>query len=267
MTTAAFAPEYPAALSQPRELRFFAIVATIMALIVLTAFSVQVSMGRSTFASPVRVHVHAIAFMGWVSIFLIQSWFAARGSLAVHRRLGWFAAGWVILMLCAASWVVIAMTRRGTWPFFFKPQQLLVGDPLMLLCFAGLTWWAVSLRRQTDWHARLHISAMTALMGPAFGRLIPMPLLVPYAFEISNLLALMFPVAGMVHDLRRRGSIHPAWVIGFGTVAIALLLVDLIAYSLAGDAFYRVVTAGSPGAAVPGLAYPPPPSGPLLTGR
>lgn len=267
MATVAFAPANPAALSPPRDLRFFAILATVMALLVVTAFSVQVSLGRSTFASPLRVHVHALAFMGWVSIFLTQSWFASRGSLALHRRLGWVGAGWVVVMLGAASWVVVAMLRRGTVPFFFPPQQLLVGDPLMLACFAGLTWSAVALRRRTDWHARLHIGAMTALMGPAFGRLIPMPLLIPYAFEISNLLGLAFPIAGMVHDLRRRGAIHRAWWIGLGGNLVLLVPIDLITYSPVGDAVYRGVTAGSPGAAVPGLAYPSPPRTPLLTGR
>ena len=251
----------------PREHRFFAITATVMALVVVAGFSLQVSLGRSTFASPLRVHVHALAFMGWVAIFLTQSWFATRGSLALHRRLGWIGTGWVVLMLGAASWVVVEMMRRGTVPFFFTPQQLLVGDPLSLLCFAGLTWSAVALRRRTDWHARLHICAMAAIIPPAFGRMIPMPLLVPYAFEVSILLGLMFPIAGMIRDRRRRGSVHRAWFAGTGAIIATLALTDLIAYSPLGGAFYQAVVAGSPGAAVPGLAYPPPPSGPLLTGR
>ena len=251
----------------PREHRFFALTATVMALVVVAGFSLQLAMGRSTFASPLRVHVHAFAFMGWVAIFLMQSWFATRGSLALHRRLGWIGAGWVVLMLAAASWVVISMMRRGTVPFFFTPQQLLVGDPLSLLCFAGLTWWAVTLRRRTDWHARLHVCAMAAIIPPAFGRMIPMPLLVPYAFEVTILLGLMFPVAGMIRDRRKCGSIHRAWWAGTGAILVTLVLTDLIAFSPLGGVFYQAVVAGSPGAAVPGLAYPPPPSSPLLTGR
>jgi len=267
MASAALVSEDSAPEAAGGDLRFFALVATSMALIVVVAFSFQVSMGRSTFASPVRVHVHAIAFMGWVTIFLTQSWLAARGSLALHRRLGRIGAGWVILMLGAASWVVEVMTRRATWPFFFRPQQMLVGDPLSLLVFTGLTWWAVTMRRRTDWHARLHIGGMSTLMGPAFGRLIPMPLLVPYAFETSVLLGLIFPVVGMMHDLRHGGTIHRAWWVGAGAVVLVVLLTDLIAYSAVGDALYHRVTAGSPGAGVPGLAFPAPPSGPLLTGR
>ena len=261
-------PNEPAArVVPPRELGFFAITATVMALVVVAGFSLQFAMGRSTFASPLRVHVHAFAFMGWVAIFLTQSWFAAHGSMALHRRLGWVGAGWVVLMLAAATWVIVSMMRRGTVPFFFTPQQLLAGDPLSLICFAGLTWWAVTLRRQTEWHARLHICAMAAIIAPAFGRIIPMPLLIPYAFEISVLLGLMFPIAGMIHDMRRRGSIHRAWWAGSGAILATLILTDLIAYSPVGGALYQAVVAGSPGESVPGLAYPPPPSSPLITGR
>jgi hypothetical protein len=238
-----------------------------MAVLVVTAFSVQLSMGRSTFASPLRVHVHAISFMGWVAIFLTQSWLAATGRTALHRRLGWIGASWVVLMLGAASWVILGMLRRGTVPFFFMPQQFMIGDPLMLVCFATLTWWAVKMRHRTDWHARLHIGAMTALMGPAFGRLIPMPLLTPYAFEISNLLGLVFPIAGMVHDWRHRGSIHRGWLVGAGATVGTVILIDLLAYSPVGDALYARMTEGTPGAAVAPLGFPPPPAGPLITGR
>lgn len=251
----------------PREHRFFAITATVMALTVVAGFLLQVSLGRSTFASPLRVHLHAFAFMGWVAIFLTQSWFATRGSLALHRRLGWIGAGWIVLMLGTASWVIVTMMRRGTVPFFFTPQQLLVGDPLTLLCFAGLTWSAVALRKRTEWHARLHICAMAAIIPPAFGRMIPMPLLVPYAFEVTIFLGLMFPIAGVIRDLRKHGSVHRAWLAGIGAILATLVLTDVIAYSPAGSAFYRTVVAGSPGAAIDGLAYPPPPSSPLLTGR
>ena len=45
------------------------------------------------------------------------------------------------------------------------------------------------------------------------------------------------------------------------------VLTEAITYSPVGPALYRVVTAGSPGAAVAPLGFPPPPAGPLMTGR
>jgi len=57
--------------------RFFRNLITAMAVILVAGFVVQLAMGRSSFGAPQIVHIHAIAFMGWVSITLAQVWLAA----------------------------------------------------------------------------------------------------------------------------------------------------------------------------------------------
>jgi hypothetical protein len=47
----------------------------------------------------------------------------------------------------------------------------------------------------------------------------------------------------------------------------AFLAIEAITYSSVGEILYRFVTADSPGAAVAPLDFPPPPAGPLVTGR
>ena len=89
-------------------------------------------------------------------------------------------------------------------------QQFLVFNPLTLFAFAGLTAAAIVMRRRTDWHRRLHLCGMTLLLGPGFGRLLPMPLLPPFAFEAVFAASMLFPLAGVISDLRRTGRIHPA---------------------------------------------------------
>jgi len=253
---------------QPATAERFAFkMAIAMALTVVLGFSVQLAMGRSTFASPLRVHLHAVVFMGWVAIFLTQTHLATRGPLTLHRKLGWLAAGWVGLMIVMGFAVTLGMVRGGTVPFFFMPQQFLISDPLTVLVFAGITAAAIANRKRTDWHARLHICGMALLTGPAFGRLLPMPLLSPYAFEAAGVATLVFPLAGMIRDRRRLGRVHPAWLVGAGAIVSTILLFDLIAYSPLGDGLYRMATAGTPGAAVPGLEFPAPPPGPQVTGR
>jgi hypothetical protein len=108
---------------------------------------------------------------------------------------------------------------------------------------------------------------MSILIGPGFGRLLPMPLLQPWAWEASFAACLLFPAAGIIYDLRRNGRVHPAWRWGVGTLIGALLLTEAITYSAPGAALYRSATAGSPGASVPPLDFAPPPPGPLMTGR
>jgi hypothetical protein len=247
--------------------RFFVRGAVIIALTIVTGFSVQLAMGRSTFASPPLVHAHAILFMGWVTIYLTQNLLIGTGRLDIHRKLGWIALGWIFPMVLLGCLVTIAMLRRGQVPFFFRPLQFLVFDPMTLFTFAGLTLAAVAMRRQTDWHRRLHFCGMSMLTTPAFGRLLPLPLLQPWAWEAAFAASLLFPIAGIVADLRRSGRVHPAWRYGVGAILASFVLIEAITYSPVGTALYRVVTAGSPGAAAPPLDFAPPPAGPQVTGR
>jgi hypothetical protein len=238
---------------------FFRTLAILMAMTVVAGFSVQYLAGRSSFAARPLVHLHGIAFMAWVGLFVTQAWLATHGPISLHRRLGWIGAGWILVLLLMGSLISIDVTQRGTAPFFFQPQNFLIANPLSAIVFAALAWTAIRLRRQTDWHMRLHICAMTAIIGPAFGRLLPMPLLIPYAFEIAGLAGLLFPVAGMVHDWRKFGRVHPAWYWGVGAFLAIIPVSHIIADSAMGDAIYAAVTAGHPGAKVPGLEFAPPP--------
>jgi hypothetical protein len=245
-----------------RDDRFFLTSAFVMTAVIVAGFSVQLAMGRSSFSSPPLVHAHAIVFMGWVAIFLTQNILATSGRTALHRRLGWLAAAWMIPMLVLGCAVTVAIVQRGGVPFFFRPLQFLVFDPVTLFTFAGLTVAAILLRRQTDWHRRLHFCGMTLLLGPGFGRLLPMPFLAPWAWEVIVAACLLFPAAGMVADLRRDGRVHPAWRWGVAAIIGSVLLTEAITYSPVGTSIYRAVVAGSPAAAVGPLDFPPPPGPP-----
>jgi hypothetical protein len=247
--------------------RFFLGAAVAMTLVIVSGFSMQLAMGRSTFASPPLVHAHAIVFMGWVTIYLLQNILVAGDRMILHRRLGWVAAGWIVPMIVLGCCVTLAMVRRGQVPFFFRPLQFLVFDPMSLFTFAGLTGTAILMRNRTEWHRRLHLCGMSMLLAPGFGRLLPMPLLAPWAWEASFAAGLLFPLAGVAADLRRSGRAHPAWGRGIAVMLLCLIATEAITYSEVGQALYRLVTVGSPGADVAPLDFGPPPSGPLRTGR
>jgi hypothetical protein len=256
MATLAGAPPTP----RSGDDRFFLGSAIAMTLVIVAGFSLQLIAGRSSFGAPPLVHAHAIVFMGWVAIYLLQNVFIATGNTALHRRLGWIGAGWIVLMVIFGFMVTLAMVRRGGVPFFFQPLQFLVFDPLTTLTFAGLTIAAIALRRQTDWHRRLHFCAMALLLGPGVGRLLPMPLLIPFAFGAVFAATMLFPIAGVIADWRRTGRVHPAWGWGIGVMVGFFLAVEALTYSSAGTALYAAVTDGTPGATRPPLAYPGPPN-------
>lgn len=240
-----------------RQDRFFLNTSIAMALVVVAGFSLQLGMGRSSFGAPPVVHLHAVIFMGWVAIYVLQNVFAAGRSLRLHRRLGWIAAGWTAAMVVMGILVTVRLVRSGHAPFVFTPVQFLMLNPISVLSFAGLTVAAIVMRRQTEWHRRLHYCGMALLLGPAYGRLLPMPLLIPYAFEVTSLAVLIFPLIGIVHDLRRRGSVHPGFAWGIGAVLGSMLLTEAFVHTPVGTAIYAGVTAGAPGAAVAPGVYPP----------
>ncbi|PZU08814.1 MAG: hypothetical protein DI605_11490 [Sphingomonas sp.] len=233
-----------------------------MTAVLVLGFSVQFAFGRSSFASPLRVHLHALIFFGWTMLYLLQNILVGTGYRDIHRKLGWLSVAWMPAMIVMGSWVTVVLVRAGHVPFFFQPLYFLIMDPMTVLVFAGLTAGAIALRRKTQWHRRLAFCGMTILLGPGVGRLLPMPLLIPYAGWGVFAVIILFPLAGMIRDLRAAGRVHPAWWWGAGTIVAMQVAIDLIAFSPPGLAIYGFVTAGSPGADIAPLAFPPFPGAP-----
>lgn len=130
--------------------KFFRILAIVMAFTVVAGFSVQYLTGRSSFGARTLVHVHGLAFMAWVGLFVAQAWLATHGRISLHRHLGWIGAGWILVLLLLGSLITIDVIQRGTTPFFFQPQNFLIANPLSAVVFAALAWIAIRLRRHTD---------------------------------------------------------------------------------------------------------------------
>ncbi|WP_091736059.1 hypothetical protein [Phenylobacterium immobile] len=245
-----------------RDDGFFLGGALAMTAVTIAGFSLQLGMGRSSFGAPPLVHAHAVVFMGWVAIYLLQTTLAATGRIDLHRKLGWLAAAWIVPMIVLGVAITVMSVRVGRAPFFFRPAQFLIFNPLSLFTFAGLTAAAIVMRRRTDWHRRLHFSGMALLLGPGFGRLLPMPLLIPWAWEATAAVCLLFPIAGMAADLRRTGRVHPAWTVGVGVTLALIAAIEALTFSPLGPALYQAVTRDTPGAAIAPLAFAHPPGPP-----
>lgn len=140
--------------------RFFLVSAFVMAAVVVAGFGTQLAMGRSTFAAQPLVHVHAVLFMGWVSLYVVQNCLIAAGNTQFRKKLGWLGLGWMFAMVLVGIATTIAMVRRGAVPFFFEPAYFLVMNSISILTFAALGITAIVLRRRTEWHRRLHFCAM-----------------------------------------------------------------------------------------------------------
>ncbi|HVJ02706.1 MAG TPA: hypothetical protein VM662_11025 [Sphingomonas sp.] len=238
--------------------RFFLILSLAMSATIVAGFAFNLAMGRSSFSLPLIYHVHAFVFFGWIALFLIQNFLIATENVRIHRRVGVIALGWVPLMVVMGFAVMLHSLRSHGGPPFFDAREFLFGNPMDLLCFAGLVFAALAMRRHSDWHRRLMLCAVTILTGPGLGRLLPLPLMIPWSWTVASLLApLIFPLIGIVADLIRMRRVHPAWLWGVAAIVGTNLLAEAIAYTPFGTSVTRAVVAGSPGADRPLAAHWP----------
>ena len=238
---------------------FFLGMAIAMAAINFIAFSLFAAMGISSFRAPPYVHAHALLFMGWVVLFVTQAWLAASGRVTLHRPLGWLAVGWALVMVVVGTLTTVFSVQRGFIPFFFTPAQFLVLNPLSILVFAGLLIAGFVRRRDRLWHPRLILCAMAAIMGPAFGRLLPAPLFMYSMVWAIFACMVAFPLIGAGRDRIKRGRVHPAWLVGLVALVLMQLCIVTVGHSAWAAGLYRQVAAGTPGAALDPLGRQPSP--------
>lgn len=238
--------------------RFFLIMASVMSLTIVTGFTFHLIAGRSSFDAPLVVHLHGVMFMAWIGLYVSQHVSIASGNVALHRQLGKLAYGFIPAMVLAGTAVMVhsAQTRGG--PFFFAINEFVISNAMGLYCFGGLALWALRVRRHQGWHRRLMLVAMSILTGPGLGRLLPAPLMIPYAWPTSIAITWIFPLIGMWADWRRHGRVHPAYWWGMGINVGVFAVSMLIAYSPAGYAFTEWLIAGTPGAERPMGPFLPP---------
>lgn len=238
------------------EERFFLLAAVAIGLIVVAGFLNLWLQGVTTFAAPWPVHLHAVVFMGWVGLFVAQVWLATRGPLRLHRRLGLAAIPYIPLIVIVGTATIVRMLRLGTVPPMWTPAYFFVMNMMALVGFATLTVAALWLRRRTDWHRRLMICGMAALVITPVNRLMPVSVLFAVMSAVSALAILLFPIAGIIADRRRGGAVHPAWLYGLCTLLLTGITTELLGRSEAAATATRAVTAGSIGALHPPLEKP-----------
>jgi hypothetical protein len=238
--------------------RFFTIMSFVMAGVIVAGFSLNLAMGRSSFALPAAFHVHGMIFMGWLGLYLAQVVTIASGNVALHRSLGKLAYLWIPAMIAAGAMIILVSVRGSGGPFFFAQNEFLISNLAGLLVFGTLGIWALRVRRHTGWHRRLMLVAMSALTGPGLGRLLPMPLLIPYAWPVAVCASFTFGVIAMVYDWRAIGRVHPAYWWGMGINVGGFLASMALAYSPLGYAITEAVIAGTPGAERPMGPFLPP---------
>jgi hypothetical protein len=105
-----------------------------------------------------------------------------------------------------------------------------LGTTTMFVLFVG---GALALRRQREWHKRLMLLATMALLVPAMGRLdaqVMVPLGLP-PLVLAPAVTFAFVAWACVHDWRRLGRVHPAFIVGGIALLVSLPLRRGIGFS------------------------------------
>ncbi|WP_285713546.1 hypothetical protein [Erythrobacter oryzae] len=240
------------------DTRFFMVMALVMCAATVSGFALNLALGRSSFAEPVTVHAHGMVFMAWLGLYAAQAISIASGNVALHRQLGKAAYGFIPVMMVAGTAVMVHSAQSRGGPFFFGMNEFVISNTMLLYTFGILTFWALRVRRHQGWHRRLMLVAMSILTGPGLGRILPAPLMIPYAWQISIAVTWLFPLIGMFADWRRDGRVHPAYARGFGLYIAVFAASMLIAHSALGIAITEWLVAGTPGAERPMAPFLPP---------
>lgn len=208
---------------------FFRRMAMAIALFILFGFAQWSARGFVDFGHvPIWVHLHGLAFVCWLALFVTQNMLAERGSLALHRQLGWAGCALVAAMVLLGGFTGMKAIELHRVPPFFTNGYFLALSWLGVGAFAAMFIWAIALRHNTQWHRRLMLSATILLMEPAFGRLLPMPLLGVAGPWLE--LALQLAVFGVAfrHDLHKRGRVHRALKWGAGVLILQHVAIWLL---------------------------------------
>ena len=211
---------------------FYPLMALVIAAFAAAGFVPSYTASLAPPGLPWWVHLHGAVMTGWLLLFITQSWLVRARNLALHRTLGYASIALVMLMVPLAVATDIMSVKRGAVPPIFTPAALVAIDWVDLATFVSLYVAAIVLRRRSDWHKRLLLSATVLLSVPGIGRIGVLHLL-PFSDALTGAVLVLFllALAGPVHDLIRRGRVHSAYYWGVGAIVLAQPLHLLVAAS------------------------------------
>ena len=183
---------------------------------------------------PLIVHFHAVAFVGYLTLFTTQVALIRNGRADLHRRLGVAGAALagVMLVLGPATALTVDAARfaaSGHTPEFLAVQ---LTD---ILAFAGLTGAGLALRGAPAAHKRLMLLGLIYISDAGFARFVNPLLAAPLGQGVWGEFAGLYLGSDLLllglgaYDLATRRRLNPvyiagaAWMIALQLTARALL--------------------------------------------
>jgi hypothetical protein len=167
------------------------------------------------------VHLHALLFMSWLVLFIVQTSLVATHRVKVHRKLGYFGVALAAAMIVDAGRTAVEAARLGAVPPGANPWNFIAipfGD---ITTFAIFLIGAVLWRNNKEKHKRLIILASASLMAAPLARF---PGVLAIGALFSYVLLLLFPIAGVVYDRWSRGRVHPVYWWGLALIVVGVVV-------------------------------------------
>lgn len=120
-------------------------------------------------APPTILHAHGAVFTVWMLLLTTQVLLVLRDRVALHRKLGWFLAGWAGLMAVMGPWAAMVSQAR-TFGTPDEGTQFLSLNIVDIAGFLVLLAWGIALRKNPAAHRRMMILSTVALADPGFAR-------------------------------------------------------------------------------------------------
>lgn len=180
-------------------------------------------------AAPKTTYLHGAIFTVWMLLLTTQVLLVVRDRVALHRKLGWFTAGWACLMVVFGPWAVIASDVVNL--------NLPTGDPSFLSVnivdlgsFIIFVAWGVALRKNPAAHRRIMILSTVALADPGFSRfseLWPAPTSM-FPWFLSVFYGNVLIIAAMAAWDWWRGRMMRQFVIGASALTVAMYVASVL---------------------------------------
>ena len=180
---------------------------------------------RGTFSAPAVIYLHGALLFLWTVVLVTQSLLIQMRKLYWHRRLGYVSLGLVPCVVFSTMAAGVYVLKRD---LALGGGQVaissLVGTFTSPLVFALLVAVAIVYRRRPEYHKRLMLLAMIAIIWPAFFRFrhyfpsVAHPEVV-FAFVLPNCMILI----AMLWEKLMLGRVHVVYL----TAGVALILENL----------------------------------------
>lgn len=170
-------------------------------------------------AYPLIIHIHAVAFVGWLVLLSLQVGLIRARQYEVHRRVGAVGGALALAMVVLGPWAAITSEQVHFGTPLSDPPFLSV-EFIEMIVFPLQVGAAIWLRRDAAAHKRLMLLATLFLTTAGFGRWLADPLqavfgdgFLPFLVEFFGGTILLVLALG-AYDIITRRRLHPAYVAG-----------------------------------------------------